>query len=268
MSDMVLDGALDIDNEFDPLKIDDLVVDGVERDEDDPLDTVDFPTMRNMPQHMQREAVYTPERQGGAHNAILSLLDHNPARRPVLMAIIDRCREGCVSSVLVEVVDDLQRNNRSVYAPMTLCRMLERAGALELEMPPVADEKEDAREGVEYLEIKERVDPLWRATGEGLAVHAELTRGTAFRDIVLDRDRVYHAVYLRVMEAVNERPRSKVDIEALVDTFDIVMKPRRFGGHFIDILERTDALEWKNHAWQLTDLGRTMLSHMTQGEGR
>lgn len=265
MNDAVIGEVSDIDDEFDPLMIDDLVIDQESMDEDNPLDTVDFPTMRNMPQHMQREAVYTPERQGGARGAILSLLDHNPARRRVLLAIIDRCRESCASSVLAREVDDLQRDNRSVYAPMTLCRMLERAGALVLDMPKVADEREDAEEGVEYLEIKQRPDPLWHATQEGLAVHAELTQGAAFRDIVLDRDRIYLDVYQRVMEAVEERPRSKVEIEELVDTFDIVMNPRRFGGHFIDILERTDALEWKDHAWQITDLGRTMLSRLTQG---
>lgn len=44
-----------------------------------------------------------------------------------------------------------------------------------------------------------------------------------------------------------------------MDTFDEVKSPRRFGGHFIDMLERTDALEWSEHAWRLTDLGRAML---------
>ena len=53
---------------------------------------------------------------------------------------------------------------------------------------------------------------------------------------------------------VDERPCTKPEIEDLVDTFDEVKSPRRFGGHFIDMLERTDALEWSEHAWRLTDL--------------
>ena len=61
------------------------------------------------------------------------------------------------------------------------------------------------------------------------------------------------------MCAVDERPCTKPEIEDLVDTFDEVKSPRRFGGHFIDMLERTDALEWSEHAWRLTDLGRAML---------
>ena len=31
-------------------------------------------------------------------------------------------------------------------------------------MPETSEEREDAGEGVEFLEIKERVDPVWRTT--------------------------------------------------------------------------------------------------------
>ena len=259
MSQVSFDEILGLDDEFDPLLVDDLQIDQEDMDDDNPLDTVDFPTMRNMPQGMQREAVYTPERQGSVERAVLELLDHNPARRPVLLSIVGACRGGCASSQVSAQVDKLQEHNRSVYAPMTLCRMLERAGALRLEMPEVAEEREDVEAGVEYLEIKERVDPVWHATDEGLAVYEALTQGAEFRDIVLDRDSLYLEVYRAVMRAVDEQPLSKVQIEELVDTFDVVKSPRRFGGHFIDMLERTAALEWKENAWQLTDLGRQML---------
>lgn len=252
-------GLVDLDEEFDPLAVDDLVIDQEDMDDDNPLDTVDYPTMRNLPTGMQRDAVYTPERQGSAENAVMALLDRNPGRRPVLLAIVEWCREGCLSSELAQRVDALQQHNRSVYAPMTLCRMLERAGALELELPEVAEAKEDVEAGVEYLEIKERVDPVWRATETGLAVCESFAQGAVFRDIVLNRDRAYLEVYRAVMEAVDERPRTKMEIEELVDAFDVVQNPRRFGGHFIDMLERADALRWNDHAWQLTDLGRALL---------
>ena len=160
---------------------------------------------------------------------------------------------------MAEHVEAAQASNRSVYAPMTLCRMLERAGALTLEMPEAAEPHEDVEAGVAFLEIKERVDPVWRTTEEGSALYERLTQGSAFRDIVLDRDSRYVEVYRAVMRAVDERPCTKPEIEDLVDTFDEVKSPRRFGGHFIDMLERTDALEWSEHAWRLTDLGRAML---------
>lgn len=249
---------LDGFDEFDPLAVDDFDIDQENMDDDNPYDTVDFPTMRNMPDVMQREAVYTPERQGGASEALLAMMDRNPARRPVLVAILDMCEGGLAASAVAERVDDLQRTNRSVYAPMTLCRMLERAGGLTLEMPDVTEQRENAAEGVEYLEIKEAVDPVWRTTDAGRAVRDALSEGGAFRDIVMTRDATYLAVYAAVMDAASEQARSKKEIDDLVDEFAIVREPRRFGGHFIDMLERTDTLAWNGSGWILTDLGRRM----------
>ena len=130
MPTVSFDDVLGLDDEFDPLMADDLEIDQEDMDDDNPLDTVDYPTMRNMPQSMQREAVYTPKRQGGVESAVLELLDHNPGRRPVLLSIMGLCRGGCAASRVAEHVEAAQASNRSVYAPMTLCRMLERAGAL------------------------------------------------------------------------------------------------------------------------------------------
>ena len=86
------------DDDFDPLAVDDEVIDQEDMDDDNPLDTVDYPTMRTMPSEMRRESVYTPERMGGAENAIRSLLDHNPGRRAVLLSIVGWCAEGCPTS--------------------------------------------------------------------------------------------------------------------------------------------------------------------------
>ena len=98
MPTVSFDDVLGLDDEFDPLMADDLEIDQEDMDDDNPLDTVDYPTMRNMPQSMQREAVYTPKRQGGVESAVLELLDHNPGRRPVLLSIMGLCRGGCAAS--------------------------------------------------------------------------------------------------------------------------------------------------------------------------
>lgn len=254
----------EFEDEYDPLAADDSVIDQDDMDDDNPYDTVDFPTLRNMPAEMSRESVYTPERAGSVQEAVYALVDHNPGRRRVLLAIVDMCRDGMPASQVSERVDALQKDNRSVFAPMTLCRMLERAGALVLEMPETAEEVEDVEDNVTYLEIKEAVDPVWYATAEGLEAYDQLTQGAAFRDIVLDKDSVYIDVYRAVMEATSDGGRSKLQIEELVDSFPIVREPRRFGGHFIDMLERTDAIEWKDRAWHITDLGRSMLAEMEQ----
>lgn len=126
---------LAFDDEFDPLAVDDSEIDQEWMDDENPYDTIDYPTMRNMPETVHHDPVYSPARQGSATEALQALIVRNPNRRPVLLNIIGLCEGGCPSSVISERVDEWQRDNWSVYAPMTLCRMLERAGALTLEMP-------------------------------------------------------------------------------------------------------------------------------------
>lgn len=259
--------ALDADDEFDPLAVDDYDIDQEDMDDDNPYDTVDYPTMRNMPEHAQREAVFTPEVQGSAEEALRQLIDRNPARRNVLLSIIGLCEGGCASSIITEQVEAMQKDNISVYAPMTFCRMLQRAGALELEEIDVADEEEDIEEGVEYLQIKETPDPIWTSTEAAMAVYASFTQGAQFRDILArDGGGIYREVYQAVMELLSQGPCKREDIERLVDTFEVVQKPRRFGGHFIDMLEKTDVIAWKNVRWTLTDLGTMLLKELQEQE--
>ncbi|WP_304856287.1 hypothetical protein [Adlercreutzia caecimuris] len=258
--------ALDLlafDDEFDPLAVDDSVIDQEWMDDENPYDTIDYPTMRNMPETVHRDPVYSPERQGSARAALQALIVRNPNRRPVLLNIIGLAEGGCASSVISERVEEWQRDNWSVYAPMTLCRMLERAGALTLAMPETAEEQESAEEGVSYLEIKETVDPIWHATADALKLRAEYMSGAQFRAIVLESDESRYAeVYERVMDALAEAPRKLAAIEELTDTMDITKSPRRFGQHFVDILEATDCILWGSGAWNLTDLGRAMLAEL------
>lgn len=254
---------LAFDDEFDPLAVDDSVIDQEWMDDENPYDTIDYPTMRNMPETVHHDPVYSPERQGSARAALQALIVRNPNRRPVLLNIIGLCEGGCASSIISERVEEWQRDNWSVYAPMTLCRMLERAGALTLEMPETAEEQENAEEGVSYLEIKETVDPIWHATADALELRAEYMSGAQFRAIVLDSDESRYAeVYERVMDALAEAPRKLAAIEELTDTMDITKSPRRFGQHFVDILEATDCILWGEGAWNLTDLGRAMLAEL------
>ncbi|MCI8425044.1 MAG: hypothetical protein HFJ72_05210 [Adlercreutzia sp.] len=254
---------LAFDDEFDPLAVDDSEIDQEWMDDENPYDTIDYPTLRNMPETVHHDPVYSPERQGSVTAALRALLTRNPNRRPVLLNIIGLCEGGCASSVISERVEEWQRDNWSVYAPMTFCRMLERAGALTLEMPETADEQEDAEEGVSFLEIRETVDPVWHSTEEALALREEYLAGTAFRNAVINAAEARYAeVYIAVMEALAARPRTVTEVQELTDTFDITKSPRRFGQHFLDVLEDTDCAAWSDKAWNLTDLGAQMLAEL------
>lgn len=262
--DIKLNESFSEDEEFDPLAAHEFDIDQEDMEDENPYDTVDYPTVRNMPEHMQREAVFTPATQGSAKAALEALFDRNPARRPELLAIIDLCRDGCASSTINEKIGELQKDNRSVYAPLTLCRMLQRAGGLEVEQPQSTEEALDEEEGVEYLEITSVPDPVWTATEAALELHATETSGGAFRDIVnRDGGGKYAEVYRTVLEGLAAEPRKRAWIEDTVDQFEIVQHPRRFGGHFIDMLEKTYCIAWKNPCWHITELGHLALSELS-----
>ena len=197
----VLDFAV-IDDEFDPLAVDDSEINQEDMDDDNPYDIIDFPTMRNMPDHPTRGAVYSPGAQGSAQAALRLMIERNPNRRPVLLKLISLCEGGCASSAIEEAVNAWQTDNWSVYEPMTFCRMLERAGALTLEIPEVVNEVQEDESGNAYMQITERVDPIWHATPEGLEVVAEYQSGDPFRRVVLDSEQNYLEVYEAVMEAL------------------------------------------------------------------
>lgn len=256
---------LDFDEEFDPLEVNDEEINQEEMDDDNPYDTIDYPTVRNDPEVLlSKESIFTPERQGSAKEAILALIDHNPARRTVIVGILGACKDGLATSELRKFVEEKQEFNKSVFDSTTYCRMLERAGGLTVEVPEVTEEHEVVEDGVVYLEIKEKVDPIWTTTEDGLAVFDEMTNGFRCRNMVYKRDAKYYDVYLEVLDFIEKQPRSRQEIDDFVENFEICQHPKRYGGHFIDMLEQTDAIVWLNDAWQLTADGTKMLAEMRE----
>ena len=83
---------LAFDDEFDPLAVDDSIIDQEWMDDENPYDTIDYPTMRNMPETVHRDPVYSPARQGSATEALQALIVRNPNRRPVLLNVINVVR--------------------------------------------------------------------------------------------------------------------------------------------------------------------------------
>lgn len=224
--------------------------------------------------HVNRISVYSPEHAGSVGKAVRDLVTSNPARRHILLSIIDWTREGAKSDELFDLIKKEQADNLSVYEPVSYCRMLERAGALHMEIPTQAQDdaesvppscpEETPGDGgqIGYLTIEEDVSPIWRATEEGLSAYDELTCGSEWRNKVLDQDGVYAEVYLAVMEALDEQDRTRDEIVGLAESFEITKNPLRYGAYFIDVLEATSAIRWTNSHWTLTDLGRRLLDEL------
>ncbi len=267
MSDKA-DNLFDVDEEFDPLEFDDEVIDQEWMDDDNPYDTIDYPTVRNIEETAIGRAgdrtKFTKSHLGSTHLALHKLLDYNPHRRLVFLRLMAMCEGGMVSSEVTERVNELQKHNVSVFSPMTLCHMLERCGVLELVMPDPTEEHECVEDGVSYLVINEDIDPKWFLTEEGKAELEVLTQGNECREIIFNKDSIYAEVYLAVMELLRDTPSKMDDVNNLAETFEITHHPKKFGNHFVDLLEKTCACEWKDKHWILTELGEKLLPEVEE----
>lgn len=200
-----------------------------------------------------------------AAERIADLFTAMAPRRKTLLGILAFCEEPMAVEEVNAHIDQLQLHNASVYSPAALCDLLKEAGALELvdaeneitnslEAEPVVVEVD----GVEYLEPGEPLELFWHTTPEGMdAVNQDnpLERTRA----LLDEDVKYATIYKRILELADTEDGVTIKaINNVVDNDPLVKKPRLYAPHFVDKLEKSDAIEW-NGAWQTTETGREAL---------
>lgn len=297
------DGAFDFALEegalFDPLEF-------IEGDEEDDPELAGLVTDDSLllPQPLgeaaarhKRSAVFTPEACGGAEEAVVALALTNTGRRPVLLGILEWARDGIGAEELFEKIEEAETFNKSVFAPVSYCRMLERAGGLVAEATEMAGEDaedvkgadgteggaaapvdsaaalavpsadgscapDDAEDAVTYLSIEGDPSPRWRTTEAGLSALTRLSDGERFRARVLDEDARYAEVYRAVMEAMDGEGADREALCDLAETYPVTRQPRKMGSYFIDVLESVDAAQWAGGLWALTPLGKRLLPEM------
>ena len=251
---------------FDPLADDfEPAQDGVDPDEDG---IVDLPVMAEMPEEVKVKSVFDKDRFACAQDAIEELLHRNPGRKPVFLQIIEFCCDEHTSEEVAQLVEQAQAENRSVYTPQSLCTILERAGALvsRTEEPEAPEEQgdlaaeQDCDDEAEAHMSAAHPTTCWTSTDEGLTVLAAHREGLALEELLAsDTESVYLPVYERVLAFCAQEPRTKPQIDAIVDDDPLVQKPRRYSNHFIELLENREALSWHDGGWNATDLGRRYL---------
>ncbi|WP_080801974.1 hypothetical protein [Arabiibacter massiliensis] len=218
---------------------------------------------------LAREAAEAPAAPAAderpAEERTADLLKAMAPRRKVLLGILAYCDAPQPVADVNAHVDELQENNFSVYTAANLCTLLERAGAL-ARVTPDGEPAEDIEvepevvvvDGVEYLEAREPVQICWVATEAGrdaLEADKPLERLRA----LLEEDAAYQVIYKRILTLCAAEGGAKTpDINAAVDDDPLVQKPRFYAPHFIDKLEKCDALAWKK-AWIITEIGQAGL---------
>lgn len=251
--DDLLGFTIEEEDGFDPFAEGDFA--GVD---DEPVEGV--PVQEEVPECVRgRHGAYDAQRFDHPEEAIELLMKNNAGRRFVLLDIIEFCTNTRSSGEVEAFVDKRQQSNFSVYDAATLCRMLERSGALTVRRPIETTNALVEDDGVEYLEIKEVDEPAWTSTDAGLRVLAAHREGAAVRDLVLGKEPHYREIYCKLLAFLADGPRSKTQIDELLQDEPVLqVPPRRSPGHFVDMLEGREGIEWTCDGWALTEAGRRL----------
>lgn len=255
--------AADVD-EFDPLE--DCVDDEEEEGRSDEFVATVSPAEQTLERETAAsEAIAPAIDERTAEERIADLLKAMAPRRKVLLSILAKCDEAQPVAEVNALVDELQQNNFSVYSAANLCTLLEKAGALErvtADGQPADDVELEPQvvvvDGVEYLEASEPMEICWATTNAGRAAVETDKPLERLRDL-LDQDVAYHVIYKRILTMCAAESGAKTPvINDAVDKDPLVQKPRFYAPHFIDKLEKCDALAWQK-TWVTTDIGRAGL---------
>lgn len=195
------------------------------------------------------------------HERIEELLRKMRPCRDTLLRIIGACREPIRVSDVNDLIDELQRTNRSVFDAADLCNLLQRAGALALvdaQGQPFehSQEPDTADNGTGTSRLTASQPPIahWLATPDGIAVfEADDPLGRARS--LFEGDPHYLPIYKCILALCARSEGAKTPaIGAAVNGHELLQRPRLFATYFIDRLERCGAIAWTG-SWTATDAG-------------
>lgn len=198
-----------------------------------------------------------------AAERIAELFASMAPRRKTLLGMIAFCATPQPTDALDAEVNRLQAENFSVYSPASLANLLERAGAIARVTADGAPYPEEDPEptlvevdGTAYYEAAEPPAVCWLATEDGTA-YVEADAPLARLTDLLHEDARYASIYDRLLAlCAREEGAAVAEMNSAVDDDELLQNPRLYAPHFIDKLERCDALEWRGKAWRITAVGQ------------
>ena len=187
-------------------------------------------------------------------------------RKRILLDTIAYVQEPkAVTDVNIRI-EELQKNNTSVYSGPDICALLERAGAIKRvteigeELPSDNLEPEVVSvDGVEVYKPVSAPEVFWMATQEGVAAYEDYDPYINIKALLADEVN-YVPIFKRVLELASSTPGAKTaSYTAAIDDDPLVQEPRRYASFFLDKLEEVDAIEWRE-GWYVTDIGCDVLA--------
>lgn len=192
----------------------------------------------------------------------------NPHRR-VLYAVLRSLSKPVGNDEMAAVVDAARAHKFSVYSTSNICTMLETAGAIARVLEDgtsysrfTPEPKIVVEDGVEYWQAQPAPMPYWQITEEGQA------KLDAYHPIEkLERtfagEQEYLVLYKRILGMCSQADGvSMKQMSAAVDNDPLVAtEPRNyFVQHFVEELERAEAVAWDGNAWKITEVGAQALA--------
>lgn len=210
-----------------------------------------------------------------AAERIDKLLAGMPGQKFRVLAVVQAADadEPRVAEAIVADVDAAHPNTKSVFDTARLLRLLTEAGAVESEGAqedaPIVEQDEEicltednfvvGEDGEEYLVVTDAAPTTYRATDAGRAAVAHYLDAGALEAIIGEEPR-YAPLYARIMSMVSaDGGATTPQLNGAIDSDPLCEEPRRFCGYFIDKLETSGLVEWRD-AWVITDLGRQALA--------
>jgi hypothetical protein len=274
------DEDFEFDVPYDPFAVDD----GFAEDDED----VAFIGLIEEPLDGEKPPEDTPEL--APEERIQHLLDSIPAQRKVMLGIIDFCRSPRSPAAVDAFTNELQRLSPSIYTPVILRQHLQAAGALDyLEQAQEADAQDGEANSaltntnaslipnlgnsdeelpqIEYLEVTKRPEGSWASTAAGLTICDRIDYLADLRKVI-EEEPEYTEIFVRILRYCSETPRTKHQLNELVDDDPLLAGPPRvYSGHFTGVLDECGGLEWCP-GWGTSEVGRAFLEEYDRAKAR
>lgn len=201
---------------------------------------------------------------------IAELLSHLPGCRSVLLEILEYCRTRQDENDIIALVDRTKERSHFVYSGLSLCRMLQKAGALDHERSDGAPFDEEAllpetiyEDGIDYIQATIPPKSFWQTTEAGIAALEEDDPSRRIMDIIAD-EMSYASIYKYVLERCQVGATGN-ELSDVIDSNPLVQNPRLYAIRFIKRLEDCGGIVWDGQ-WNTTDDGRASLVHLADIE--
>lgn len=196
----------------------------------------------------------------------LSILFANvPGQKKVLRNILEFCIEPKHIFEIGDYVEELQKFCRSVFTPFGLCDLLERAGGLQrVNEDNLAHEQNSnnptvqEKDGKKVHRVGEAQETIFLTTEEGKRIVKVYNSPESLQKLL--KDSLEHTqIYLTILKTCSQDEGITAErIDEIVSNSQLSKDSYLWGSHFIDKLEKCDALIWKN-GWKTTSIGNSAL---------